>query len=452
MDIFNIIASTISKIKDKNYDQYFQKSNAWHTNCEKDIQIQLPELYYKDNENLIVLPLTLTLIRDNNLLKKISNLINNYFTIDDICKIMKLLNILDDALENVIKNRYQIEDNFIEVPSLNSNTDETNIVILPNVPCSWKRASNGCQHGYKINHCLHNIYCIINSNLKGLCIKNIFLDETVFYRAKKNNKLKIACSPVTNQEIVSKINEITDENGDCYFSVSSIKNKNLLKEKVLKIIKKCMSDNVDILVFPELLGFEKLNDEAISLVKNDIFSQYPPLIVLPSVWKDKTNVSDIIIDNGAKIIKQAKQNGMTFNGLCEYIIPNKILYVIHCRGIGRICILICKDMLVLDYLDIILKDIQASLIIVPSFSTGNYDFQNAIAHCQTYDCDVIWINSCAAIHLDYTKKENFKIIGAVLKSGKGSNSIDKFCKNEKCKNCNKEICIFKTDIPLIYNR
>lgn len=233
MDIFNIIATTISKIKDKNYDQYFQKSDAWHRDCETDIQIQLPELY-KDNETLTVLPLTLTLSRDNVLLQKISNLIDTYFKADDICKIMKFLNVLDDALENILKNRYQFEDNFIEISSLNSNIDETDIIILPNVPCSWKRSSNGSQHGYKINHCLHNIYCIINSKLEGLCIKNIFLDESIFYHAKKSNKLNIACSPVTNQEIISQINEITDETGNCYFSIASIKKQRTSKRKSYK--------------------------------------------------------------------------------------------------------------------------------------------------------------------------------------------------------------------------
>lgn len=140
-----------------------------------------------------------------------------------------------------------------------------------------------------------------------------------------------------------------------------------------------------------------------------------------------------------------------FNNMIEYIIPDKKIYIIHAPGIGRTCIAICKDFLENQYLNFLLEDIKADLIIVPSFSTGSYDFTNQISKCKSYDTDVIWINSCSAKHLTNRKNKNFEIIGEILKSGKNSGEETFFKTNNCNKICDKGICIFENEIQLEYN-
>lgn len=450
--IYNIMAVLINKVNLSNkYDDFFTKSKKVHDSAVNEIKQKIPEIFLEDG-SLEIDALTIDIIKDNNFIVRLKHLANEYIREENSFKLLKLLQVLDSSIKNLIKISCEDDEGYKEIIALNTNYDDTDILLLPYVKCFWKRHSNGSQHGYKINHCLQNTYYIIKSDLKDLTVKHLYLNEALFLNAIQNKRLKVACSPVTNNAVIDKIETIEDVEGNSLFFISKIKNKELIQKKILEIIEEAKRRNVDILVFPEILGFEELTMEAIELITNNILENYPPLIVLPTVWKDYSNASDVIIENGRLIIKQAKQNPMNFNGANEYIIPDKILYVIHAFGIGRICILICKDMLVFDYLDIILEDVQASLIIVPSFSTGNYDFQNAIARCQAYDCDVVWINSCAAIHLAPSKTDNFKIIGIILESGKGSNNSVNFCQNEKCKNCDLRMCMFEHEIRLDYNR
>ncbi len=87
--------------------------------------------------------------------------------------------------------------------------------------------------------------------------------------------------------------------------------------------------------------------------------------------------------------------------------------IFHFEGIGRIAILICKDFLTTKYMEQLMRCFKLTLIIVPSFSTGSYDFRQSSDLCAHDDCNVVWINTCAAI--EKGKERNFENIGYVRK-------------------------------------
>ena len=93
----------------------------------------------------------------------------------------------------------------------------------------------------------------------------------------------------------------------------------------------------------------------------------------------------------------------------EDIRTNMVVNIIHYEGIGRIAILICKDFLTTRYMEQLMRCFKLTLIIVPSFSTGSYDFCQSFDVCAHDDCNVIWINTCAA--MEKGKEANFKNIG-----------------------------------------
>ena len=56
---------------------------------------------------------------------------------------------------------------------------------------------------------------------------------------------------------------------------------------------------------------------------------------------------------------------------------------------------------------------KLTLIIVPSFSTGSYDFRQSFDLCAHDDCNVVWINTCASMQKG--KEANFENVGYVRK-------------------------------------
>ena len=62
-----------------------------------------------------------------------------------------------------------------------------------------------------------------------------------------------------------------------------------------------------------------------------------------------------------------------------------------------------EDFMQKEYRRMILDVLKATLIIVPSFSTGNFDFRQVMGECRQYDCGVIWLNCCGAMHLEEKK-------------------------------------------------
>lgn len=57
----------------------------------------------------------------------------------------------------------------------------------------------------------------------------------------------------------------------------------------------------------------------------------------------------------------------------EGIRPDYEIYVLHCQGIGRMVIAVCRDALIAEYMFLLLNIIKSTLRIIPSFSTGSYD-------------------------------------------------------------------------------
>lgn len=127
----------------------------------------------------------------------------------------------------------------------------------------------------------------------------------------------------------------------------------------------------------------------------------------------------------------------------EDIRPDHHIHLIHCEGIGRMAIMICKDAIDRDYLFNLINELKVTLLFVPSFSTGFYDFQTNLNLCRLFDCTAVWINCCSVCLM--TGKENLEEMGAVLKAGRKSqfkngyyHFTHKNCTKEKsggCQNC-----------------
>ena len=377
--------------------------------------------------------------------------------------LLYLLIQLDLAIEKRVQAVGEIAGEIQVLESLNNNVPATQITIIPQMESFWGRNNRGRQHSYHINRLLKNIMYLdeqVLFSVKVKHIKHIILPSPYFIRSEKRGVLRIGCSFVSRNLHLKTSDYIRD--GVKYFSVDGGEEDHVLNV-VKDVLQKAKEEQVDILFFPEMIGSDRINQQIKRFLQESVFDleEYPMLIALPSVWKKHQNSVMLLTGDGEEVCIQQKQ--YPFDGaiqpdgdtMLEDIWPDETLYLIHCRGLGRMAVMICKDFLVTEYLNMLLEILRVSLILVPSMTTGEYDFKNNIHACEHADCCVIQANCCSAQWMvEETQRGKLDICGYCLKSGKnqnkkygiGQDKITTLEKPEKCKtgNC-EEGCLIWQD-------
>lgn len=425
-------------------ENYIAADNRERRTIECKLRKELPELYESKNIKEI--------FNDYQFKEKIGSFIRIN---KDAYVFIALLRKLDVYLSD---ERIFNFDNYKYIRGLNSNIKETRIVILPRCECFWERGHRGEQYGVKLVHMMKYFYYFEVNNegvllgYKGICfeIKNYLVHENFFYGSVRKSRLVLGISPLLKDSCLTKPKSYKVGIAK-KFSVRLKKTKiNILKKRIEAVLDKTKEEEVDILVFPEMLGSEEINDcIKKKLESNDDEKEYPSLIVAPSVWEGNHNTVSIFLSSGEVIGKQEKQNPFMKEKevktekevLIEDIDPTREILLFHCHGIGRIAVAICKDMLTDDYRRILIEELKVTLLIVPSYSSGFYDFSLTLEECVRNDIVSIWINSCSAL------EDGKKCIGMVRGAGKvsGSKSFYEQCEEVRCRND----CFFKCELELV---
>ncbi len=344
---------------------------------------------------------------------------NKLMKSDDNNCIMGMVQALDGTLDKILKEEIRHLQTLDSTKELNSNRASTGIGLLPRCDCVWARKSRMSYSYRRLDNYLKHFMVMEDRVLYEIEDNHIFLPKGFFKKFDKTKKLNVAASPIT-----SKPNFSIDryENND--FKVFSInydsskmsEDNQLIWEKICEAGK----NGTEVIVFPEMLG-NPLTDEYIIEQLNKLSDEkradMPEMIVLPSVYNDNQNTCLVLDKYGNKLAKQYKQNPFVMNtndgDYMEDIIGKNVINVFHYEGIGRFAILICKDFLTTRYMERIMRGFMLTLIIVPSYSTGAYDFKTSFDLCAHDYCNVIWINSCAA--MTPGKEMNFENIGYIRK-------------------------------------
>ena len=459
---FNQMAFAISKIRANGTASFSERefnSILKDKNNEYMLKIKnkIPEFFYEDN------------IYENELTEDFFSRITELIIEGESYLLLLLLYYMDRAIAVCYGLNVNFEDDIEEIEFLNSNYEETHIILLKKVSCKWgfRRYGNG------IRGILNYFYFIVFDPENSIKYKNYSLDSKIIMTNKKSN-LRIAISPLTKEKVVvfskpyERENEIT-QSKQYWFRVEKLMNENYITELVRKNIYVAGEKRTDILVFPEMLGTRKmLNDIITEIQQNDISVPVPPLIIFPSIWEktvddlDNTNKSAIILNGTDIIFEQDKRcDFKDVSETGEYIYEDinrnrkkhNIINTLHIEGIGRLCIVICFDYIDIENRECILKNLQPTLICTPSFSTGSHHFMTADSALMYQECNWVWCNTCSAIH--ETKKEgNFKTIGIITKLSKNCDSsnleayIQRFDGVEKCKKEQCDKCVYYADISL----
>ena len=133
-----------------------------------------------------------------------------------------------------------------------------------------------------------------------------------FEAATKRGYLEIALCPLSDQ---GKLTWITAEReGKGYFSVTGVENHHVIENNLLELKDELKRQQADIVVMPEMLGsYQMLKRfrEKLSEFPDDGMEN-PPLIIFPSIWKDRHNIVAVLNESGDIIIQQEKQYRYTY--------------------------------------------------------------------------------------------------------------------------------------------
>lgn len=348
-----------------------------------------------------------------------------------------LAQVLDEALKDLLLETiraYQSED-FSVV--LNTNRETTGIGLLPRCSCVWERKHRLFHSYHQLDHFLYHFLLIENSVLGELIDKHIFLPDGFFPDFAKERQLTVAATPLRREPHYVE-EEYTKDDLQYLRIRYDLEQAGEDNQEIWKKIVTAGENHCDIIVFPELLGNSQTPEytaQRLRALPAEEQKKMPSLIVLPSVWEKNMNTLTVLDRFGNIICRQSKQNpylkehdGTIF---LENIRTNRVVSILHYEGIGRIAFLICKDFLTTKYMEQLMRCFKLTLIIVPSNSTGSYDFRQSFDLCAHDDCNVIWINTCAAMKRG--KEDNFRNIGYVRKRiGRYDDDSQRLCEMPVC--------------------
>lgn len=363
------------------------------------------------------------------------------------------------------------EDSFT---SLNSNRNSTGIYILPRVrsildpltPAGWEEEdAPPVKHWAEewdigINQDLKNIFYIERDALTArgapYTIRNRVLTAPIL---EGKRELLIALSPLMSNAVLDKRYGRSEYHGVeiSSFSVQGIKNAHQVHKRFHATFVEACQRSAGIAVFPEMLGDagllepDKPCSDAIAAMIREAEDQERPapyLTLIPTWWHDGQNELYVISNGNERLCVQQKQHSFTLeeNGVKymeELAGPNREIQILHIDGLGRFTFPICKDLLVQDYSDLLIRRLHSTFVICPSFSPKKTQFKLTSLKGRPYGCYVIWLNTCSA-----TEKKPPEYLGWI--TCPYSEEIEHYLYSGCQGNCggDSDICLFLIRISL----
>lgn len=364
--------------------------------------------------------------------------------------------------------------------ALNDNVEETHIRILPRVPIP------SIVYEGHLRRNAHSFYDRINSELKNcyyikedaLTINGVHYEvKNVIYnpelRSKNRGQLTVAFSPLINLPM-DKALEIEwfqrkAENDIVYnlFSILGLKDEQLCFNRYENLYKKACEFDADIVMGPEMLcplGLYETDELGYNQHLRQWSSQRmkgskraPALILAPSFWRNGRNSIRVFNKNGKLLLEQDKQYPFTYRkpletvGLEEKYTENlensqRCIWLLHIPYWGRLVFPICMDFLQPLYQDLLIRELQATLVLCSSYSAGNANFENALTSGVQFQATSFWGNSCSALQ-PHLKECGYT--GAVLLPNIGT-TASPLRLELRCQEICGNGCAFIVQVPLNY--
>lgn len=325
-----------------------------------------------------------------------------------------------------------------EFESLNTNVEETGLLILPKVktindpldPAGEEEEENAGEKGTEdaapgaappekrwaadrvpgIQDQLSHTFYIETEELalkdgRRYRVANSVLRRHMFPEDKKS--LLIAVCPLAHADLLDVKTYCREtENGRRRLCSAGLKCGKFVQDKVRADLLRAGKEHADIAVFPEMLGSaEMLAPVFFREIREELKAgkcPVPSLILMPTCWHENRNELHVLDAVGKRLCTQQKQTSYLFEGEDgrEYAEdlrePERVVHIVHIPDLGRFVFPICKDYLDEAYVQMMLRYLRATFLLCPSYSPKKTQFDLTAHGGIQYGGYTIWCNTCAA--------------------------------------------------------
>ena len=365
---------------------------------------------------------------------------------------------------------FKSEKTPIIIKTLNQNYAETGVCIAPkfpvskaHVPCGTdiiERDLSSRSALFGINRDLRNIM-YYPWREDGYHVVHIILPERSRGGQVLPQETRIIFSPLTDCTdllVLQKVSPFDMEGIQCTgLALEKISNAQYVENRFTDNWKFACEQEPDIFFAPEMLSTEQMvrieyggSSFLKPLLKEVTLKglRPPRITILPTHWSNGINRLLIFDETGRLLGAQCKCFPYIDqkNDLVEALLPQKSadVLLIHMKNQQRIAVVICAEFLASSHYvdDFLCRQLGATLILIPSYSSGERDFVEMLPALKPYGTSAIWGNCCGAV-----KNQEKRIIGAC--SYAGIDMPRRFGSICKCGfNCGTlKKCLFQVDIP-----
>lgn len=422
-ELYNVLSLALMKVgkctNERDFEDMRNLTVDYETALVERLKEKFPDMFDKDTGN--VSEASEWHLNGSSLVKDLKNYLTDA---SDKRELIMLVKYLDSFLEDTFYGCIPVDQEQYRFFCLNDNFSECRICLLPRLQCRWEHQNREAYTSYNIDYYLRNFYFFYEKDLRDYEVQHILMPRDLFREALRKKELSVMVSPVTGDKVV-EVTEPYVREDKRFVAVKPMRPdiENRIRVDLLNVLRKAADEQADLLIYPEMLGTEDLAEcLACELdVRENIHDNgFPRLTVCPTIWKQNRNCCRILDDMGDVVCEQQKHHGVDLKDrLKEDIQSDRKIYILHCYGIGRIAVAICKDFILTDYLKILVEHLKVSLLLVPSFTNQDYQFRGLASKYPEKDCNVIWINTCSARWLNKDGKAEASVSLAYLPGRRG---------------------------------
>lgn len=361
----------------------------------------------------------------------------------------------------------------VMLKSLNSNYLETGVCISPKFPVSnainitstpaMPRSLVSQNALYGINGSLLNVsYRPYEKDSPK--VQHIILSERACHEGEQclPQETRIVFSPLTDRSdlLVTQNCDLPDQYQG--FEITNLADPSYIEKRFSKTWLESCKKRPDIFFAPEMLSTDNMirienggSTFLRPLLKEAAMNGWipPRLTIMPTHWKNRANQVLVFDETGQYLGTQFKCTPYVDQkkSRIEALSPanSADVLMIHMKNQQRVAIAICAEFITNKkrISCFLCEQLEATLILVPSYSNGERDFVDSLPTLKPYGTSVIWGNCCGAVCDEESQGPTQRTVGGCSYAG-----IDNPTRFGPIVNCNfrcgtSSACFFMIDIP-----
>lgn len=283
--IFNIMAGAVAAIVEQRDEGIYIKGRSISPSKKEQIDgLMMQYIPQVRDDNGILTDIDINIVEE--MYQGLDNLFNSLIKTYDYMGILYVLKLLDTCLKALIEDIARENQYESSSKAINTNDLECGIAFFPRVVCGWERNGRGRQHYNRIDNYLSNLLVVEYGQLGDMQAEHHFISRDLFKnsRNEENKYLKVAICALKNSSDFTL--EQIEKEEIVRFNIKYTGDMNKDNLVIWNKIQEAGMNDVDIIVFPELMGnieTENYIRTRIKELKLEEREKLPAIIIQPTV-------------------------------------------------------------------------------------------------------------------------------------------------------------------------